>query len=106
MAGDFRLIWADIGTRLRARTDIKSWSAAKDYTGGSFRVDNVNGDGIIVSGANIEKARMITREDFKKIYEVWDDYKNSKIPRSKLTPISQNTTYILSILRWRETTKA
>ena len=43
-------------------------------------------------------ARRISKREFEKVYAVWDVYSTHKYPRSKLTNLSHNTTYIVSIL--------
>jgi hypothetical protein len=43
----FEGVWADFRHRLKPRTTIKNWSI-KGYTGGEFRIDNVDGAAILL----------------------------------------------------------
>jgi cupin 2 domain-containing protein len=50
----------------------------------------------------MRKERRISKREFERVFAVWSDYKVGTVRRGKLAILSQNTTYILSILHWRE----
>lgn len=99
MNPDFDAVWNQITGTLRPGTEVRNWGVARGYTGGSFRVDDLERTSVTVSGGDMQMPRRISKGDFQKVYAVWDDYRAGHLPRMTLTPLSQNTTYILSILR-------
>jgi hypothetical protein len=98
----FHTVWADLRNRLSAGMTIKNWSAAKGYTGRDFRIVSVVPGAITVGGGSITVPRHIGRGDFERIHSVWDAYRAGRYPRGEMLSLSQNTTYILSLLYWRE----
>jgi hypothetical protein len=100
MTGSFDTIWARITSDLSLGTAIWNWGAARGYTGATFEVNDVERTSITVAGGNMQMLRRISRGDFEKIYAVWADYAEGNYPRSKMTDLSQNTTYIVSIFRF------
>jgi hypothetical protein len=63
-------------------------------------VDLDGGAITILPGTGCE--RRISKGDFEKVLDHWADYKAGRVTRAELTNISQNTTYIMSLLHWRE----
>jgi hypothetical protein len=102
----FEGIWADIRRRLRLGSTIKNWSADRGYTGGTFRINDVDGAAVIVTSDRIAKERRISKGDFERIFGLWSAYKVGTIRRGELITKSQNTTYIISLLHWQETSEA
>jgi hypothetical protein len=94
----FDTIWARINQELRPGTIIRNWGLARSYTGGSFEVKDVERTSITVAGGNMQMSRIVSRGEFEKVFAVWADYAAGNYPRSKMTGLSQNTTYIISIL--------
>ena len=45
----------------------------------------------------MQMPRRISKGDFEKVYAIWSEYVAGNYPRSKMTSLSQNTTYILGI---------
>jgi len=86
VGADFEAVWNEIR------------SAAKRSTGGSFRIDAVDRSSLSVSGGAMQAPRRITRAEFARIFSVWEDYVAGTIPRSRMLPLSHNSTCILSIL--------
>ncbi|HET7881760.1 MAG TPA: hypothetical protein VFL55_12805, partial [Acetobacteraceae bacterium] len=84
--------------RFRAADVVRNWSAAKGYTGGTFKIDDVDRTSITVSGGEMRVPRRVSKGDFAKLYAVWDAYLAGNFPRSKMQSLSQNTTYIISVL--------
>jgi hypothetical protein len=66
----------------------------------------VDGAAVIVTSDRIAKERRISKGDFERIFALWPDYKVGAIRRRELVTRSQNTTYIISLLHWRETLKS
>jgi hypothetical protein len=49
--------------------------------------------------------RRVRRGDFEKLFALWGAYNRGTVSRSELGKRSQNTTYVLSSLHWREDTQ-
>ena len=101
MSGNFEDMWADIQRRLPVRERIQNWSADKGYTGGRFQIKDVEPSSITIEagGTSVQ----IAMSEFQKIFTDWPAYRVGTIRRSALRDKSKNTTYILSILHWQET---
>lgn len=103
----FEGVWADLRNRLRSGAEITGWSRDKEDTGLRFRIVYLAPDSITVipnakPGNDKPKERKIGKADFQQVFFKWRDYCAGKFSRTDLT--SQNTSYIFSILRWRELT--
>jgi hypothetical protein len=96
---DFEAVWLAIVSKLQSGDEIKNWGSARGYTGGTFKIEQVHNSLIGVFGGEMTEARNVSKGDFAKVYAVWDQYLAGNFPRAKMTILSQNTTYILSILR-------
>jgi len=42
----------------------------------------------------------IPKQDFKMIYEIWEEYCGGVMARSKISEETHNSTYVISILHW------
>jgi len=104
MAG-FNEVWSEIQTHLTKGAEIPNWGYEEGYTGNVTLIVGKYYDVIEVTGGRTVKPRDVTRPDFKKVYEVWDRYKQGLTSREEIQQISRNTTYIFSILRWLETSQ-
>jgi hypothetical protein len=96
---DFEAVWLAIVSKLQPGDEIKNWGSARGYTGGTFKIGQVHNSWIGVFGGNMAEPRNVSKGDFAKVYAVWDQYVAGNFPRAKMTNLSQNTTYTLSILR-------
>src|SRR5690242_15209122 len=105
MNGSFEGLWADVRQRLTPGTLVKNWSADKGYTGGEFRINDVEGSAVIVRSGQMGQERRVSRGDFQRLFAFWSAYNRGVIGRAELGKRSQNTTYILSILQWCEETQ-
>jgi hypothetical protein len=106
MNSNFEAAWADIRERLRPGTPVKNWSADRGYTGGEFRINDVDGSAVVVRSGQMGQERRVSRGDFQRLFAFWGAYNRGSIGRAELGRRSQNTTYILSILHWREGTQS
>lgn len=96
---DFEAVWLAIVSKLQPGDEIKNWGSARGYTGGTFKIEQVHNSWIGVFGGDMTEPRDVSKGDFAKICAVWEEYIAGNYPRAKMTNLSQNTTYILSILR-------
>jgi hypothetical protein len=100
MAETIEAVWADFRARLKPNTVIKAWSAA-GRTRTKFTVVDLDGGSISILPSTGNERR-ISKGDFEKVLEHWPAYKSRRVKRGELLNVSQNTTYILSLLHWRE----
>jgi hypothetical protein len=49
---------------------------------------------------------MVTRSDFENLFAVWPEYLSGKKSREELRDLSQNSTYIITLLNWAESRSA
>ena len=98
MPVDFDAIWSRIQRMLTPGIEIRNWSIAKSYTGGSFRIIATTAETVTVFGGRMRAERTIRKAEFGKLAAVWDRYRAGRLPRSDLGSLSQNTTYVLSLL--------
>jgi hypothetical protein len=95
----FPTIWMKIVQQLNSGDTIRNWGKDRGYTGGTFRIEDVGNSAITITGGSTSHSRRISKTDFENVYAVWGEYCAGNYPRGKMTDLSQNTTYILSILR-------
>jgi hypothetical protein len=103
MDDNFNIVWNNIQSRLMEGSNIRVWSAANDYNlDRTFRVEEVEPGAVTISSDRTSFLRRITMSDFANVHARWADYCVGRLPRHELRDLSQNTTYIIGILRWRE----
>jgi hypothetical protein len=100
MAETIETAWADFRARLKPNTPIKAWSVA-GRTRSKFTVVGVDGGAITILPSTGNERR-ISKGDVAKVQSHWPAYKAGRMKRGELLNVSQNTTYILSLLHWRE----
>jgi hypothetical protein len=98
VSSPFEATWSKIVQRLHPGETIRNWGQARSYTGGTFQIESVVNSSVTVFGGNMRHPRAISKSDFEKVHAIWPDYCAGNFPRAKMTDLSKNTTYILSIL--------
>jgi hypothetical protein len=98
MKASFETIWSSIQHRLRPGMVVNNWGLSRGFTGGSFTIDDMERTAVTVRGGRMVAPRRVSKGEFEKLYAIWDQYLAGNFPRSKILPLSQNTSYILSIL--------
>lgn len=94
----FEATWSKIVQRLQAGETVRNWGQARGYTGRTFQIESVANSSVTVFGGNMRHPRTISKRDFENFHAIWPNYCAGNFPRAKMTDLSQNTTYILSIL--------
>jgi|SRR5579863_5054718 len=102
MHEDFEEVWSDIQRRLMSGTLVRFWNPEKGYSGGAFRVDDVESAAVIVHHGQIGRGRLVSKREFQHLFAIWDTHNHGII---KLDNPSENTGYVLSILQWRDETQ-
>jgi hypothetical protein len=95
----FENVWMSIVSTLQRGEVVKNWGVSRGFTGNTFVIEQIQNTAVTVIGGKLTEPRSVSKRDFEKVYEVWDDYVAGNYPRAKMTDLSQNTTYILSVLR-------
>src|SRR5439155_3510361 len=100
----FEGVWAELRNRLQSGAEITGWSHEQDDTGLRFKIVYVAPDAITIQSSSRPEQvkpqeRRIGKTDFARVYAIWRDYCGGNIKRAETTQISQNTSYIFSILR-------
>ena len=100
--GEFERVWARLGACLQAGTKVPYWGVRRGYSARAFQVARVDRRSVTVKGPSLSCPREIRKKEFQRIHARWSGYCNGSIQRQALRPVSFNTAYILSILRWLE----
>jgi hypothetical protein len=106
MKENFEGVWSDIRQRLMPGTLVRHWSVEGGYKGGAFLIDDVDGAAVIVRHGQMGQQRRILKGDFQRLFASWDDYNRGTIGQAAFAKLSENSTYILSILQWRDETQS
>ena len=86
-------LWATTALhRLHQGAVVRNWGAARGYTGGTFKIVEVEGTSITVSGGEISKPRRVSKGEFEKVFGVWEVYLAAKYTRAEMRSLSLNTT--------------
>jgi hypothetical protein len=99
MPSNFETTWTDIGRALHRGALVRNWGAARGYTGGTFKIVDVEGTSITVSGGEMSMPRRVSKGEFEEVVGVWEAYLVGKCTRAEMRRLSHNTSYIVSILR-------
>jgi hypothetical protein len=93
-------MWDQLRERLYPGTSIPAWSVKNRYLGWDFTAAAVHAEHLEVTGGDIGGSRRITRADFETVADLWPGYIGGAVQRQQIRDASQNSTYILGILRW------
>ncbi len=102
MSKNFEAAWENFQKHLAPGADIQNWSVLNNYTGGRCKVTDIEVASITVCSERITKPSRITKTEFAKIYDIWPQYLAGAYHRNEMLKLSQNTTYIISLLQWEE----
>ena len=96
----FEQLWANLQTNMRIGTEIKNWTAANGYLGDKMTVVNVSNNMTQIEAPKAKNIQSISKSEFEKVWGVWSEYINKKMPRHELRDITHFSKYIISILFW------
>ena len=91
----FDEFWTQL-QRLRPIGPTEAWSLA-GKTRSAFEITSIDETSVTVALGS-GGFRRIPQSDFEKLFAKWGDYKSERLPRQELRNLSQNSTYILTIL--------
>jgi len=99
---DFSIFWVELTSWLSHRQCIINWTLKGGEIGENFEAVYAGGDYIIVYPKSALFVQRVPKNDFKLIYEKWDEYTSGSIPRSSFVkgPIAHSrfSKYIISII--------
>lgn len=98
----FESVWSRLQNNLKPGQAIKNWTSSGGYLGDTMKIVGVRSGYIEVDPPNAACTQMVPKKDFKKVWEVWSEYKSGKLPRSAIGEKIRFTKYIISILHYYE----
>jgi hypothetical protein len=99
---DFDVVWNILQTSLKPGAEIKNWNAYNGYLGDNLTIDAVDSYHISVDPPRVWDTQIIPKEDFKKIWNIWGDYKILQLSNKELKGQTEYLKYIISIFHWYE----
>ncbi len=97
MKTSFEAVWERIQKELVANLVVKNWGWARGFSGNIFKVVRVTDSYVICDPPKAKNNQNVPKDDFKKIWEVWDQYLLGKIKRYEIRDICRYSSYIISI---------
>jgi hypothetical protein len=98
----FDTLWSHLQTNLKIGTNIKNWTDSHGYLGDTMRVSAIRGDSIVIDSPSTKNLQVVPKDDFEKVWRIWEDYKSQKVSREQLRDVTRFSKYIISILHWYE----
>jgi chemotaxis regulatin CheY-phosphate phosphatase CheZ len=80
---------------------MSAWSV-EGKTRSTFEIVRVEAKQLIVKPSS-GKLRSIPENEFKRVFDRWQDYLSRRLPRHEVRNLTQNSTYIITILHQLET---
>ena len=105
MDGNFDGLWADLGNDRDSALSSGIGVRIGAILAANFEINDIDGAAVIVRSGQMGEERRVSKGDFQRLFAFWSAYNRGTIGRAELGKRSQNTTYILSILHWREETQ-
>ena len=99
VAGNFEEFWEMLATDLRTRKRVKNWTADKGHYGEDFVAEYSGGDYVRIISPAARTLIWGPKEEFRMIFEKWQEYVAGKIPRNYFRDRSRFTKYTISITR-------
>ena len=99
---DLELLWQQLQRDLHLGDTIRNWSQRGGYLGGVFTIHNSGAEFVEVDPHDAVHNQYIRKEEFAKVYDLWDAYNSGHVPRYVLRDLTHFSTYVLSILHHLE----
>jgi hypothetical protein len=98
----FEAVWQRLQAQLAPGTTVRNWTALKGTLGDEMTVVQVGWNRIVVSAPNAKMEQSVPKEDFRKVWGMWRDYKAGRVQRQEIMEVTRFSKYIISILHWME----
>ena len=99
---NFEEFWISLQTHLVPGTEVNNWTSLKGFYRGKMKIVQTRENFILVDSPGAKNYQRVPKQDFEKVFEVWQKYKTNQIPRRELTDLTRFSKYIISIIRWNE----
>ncbi len=100
----FTETWHRIRKGLRTGLSVRNWTRAGGYLGDRMTIESVDDSSVTVIAPRAGNPQVIPREEFEKVWHVWQSYKAGQTPRNEIRDVTRFSKYIISILHTLETT--
>ena len=98
----FELFWPDLVSHLKPGLTVDNWTAFRGNLGDTMRVVDIRDGYIEIEAPKAKSIQRVPKDDFKKVWDVWSDYKSQKLPRFEIRDMTLYSKYIISVLHWYE----
>jgi hypothetical protein len=92
--------WAALQAHLEPGTTIPNWTVHSGVIGEPFKIASISANMVMVDAPGAITLQSVRRTDVEAVYERWDDYLRREIPRKTFNPLTRESKYVISILRW------
>ena len=100
MSENFEKLWSEIRNTLQEGQVIKYWGQARGYSGRSFKISRIQNSFIVIDSPTAKNLQVIPKNDFEKVWEIWEKYLSGKIFRYEIRDeCTRFSSYIISIYR-------
>jgi hypothetical protein len=86
--------WQRIRAAIRPGMTIRNWTVDHGYLGEDFTIDAVSENAIEIRDPEVH----VSKADFAAILPLWPSYLAGASPRSKMSPMTRRSKYVISIL--------
>jgi hypothetical protein len=88
--------WARIRSAIRPGIKIRNWTVDHGYIGEDFVIGNVTDTGIEIAEPDVR----VSKGDFTIVWQLWPSYLARTLRRSKMSPLTRRSKYVISILHF------
>jgi len=93
-------IWDELIASLEPGIEINHWNPYNGYIGERITIVTSNQESISIEPPRVWGSQVISKRDFKNVWEVWEDYTALRLERRKIHGLTMHAKYIISILHW------
>jgi hypothetical protein len=94
----FEKQWMEISDSLHVGQAINNWGYVRGYTGKSFKISRIETNFIVIDSPSAKNLQRVPKDDFRKVWEIWEAYLSQKVLRNKITAfITRYSSYVISI---------
>ena len=98
MNKDFEGFWNYLKEELKEWKTINYWSVAGQYRKNSFEA--IAKDNYVLVYLENGSLQRIPKEDFRTVYEVWEQYLAREVKRYEIRDMTRFSSYIISIIHY------
>lgn len=95
----FEIFWKTLQEQLTVNTVIKNWTVVKGYLGDDFKIIAISSNTVKIDSPNAKTVQNVSKEDFKVMFDNWEDYCSKRLRRKELTELTRVSKYSMSIIK-------